>query len=64
MRDRRVPFGLAAWGAYALYSAFTWGKWQDLALWTRVHASINIGTGVSMLLCAAGTAAGGSRRIA
>jgi hypothetical protein len=54
MRDWSVPFWLAAAGVYALYSASRWGRWQDLALWTRVHASINIGTGISMLLGAAG----------
>jgi hypothetical protein len=53
MRDWRLPFGLSVAGAYALYSGFTWGRWQDLALWTRVHASVSVGTGASMLLGAA-----------
>ena len=54
MRNWSLPFWLAAAGVYALYSAFTWGRWQDLALWTRVHVSIDVGTGISMLLGAAG----------
>ncbi|MGC1586072.1 MAG: hypothetical protein WA791_10270 [Rhodomicrobium sp.] len=54
MRDWRLPFWLAVAGVYALYSAFSWGKWPNLALWTRVHASIDVGTGISMLLGAAG----------
>lgn len=54
MRDWTLPFWLAAAGVYALYTGFTWGRWQDLAIWTRVHVSIDVGTGVSMLLGAAG----------
>jgi hypothetical protein len=54
MRDWRLPFWLAVAGVYALYSAFSWGRWPNLALWTRVHASIDVGTGISMLLGAAG----------
>lgn len=54
VRDWRLPFWLAAAGVYALYSAFSWGRWQNLAQWTRVHAWISAGTGVSMLLAAAG----------
>jgi hypothetical protein len=50
MRDWRVPLWLTVAGAYALYTAFAWGRWQNLALWTRVHASIDVGTGISMLL--------------
>jgi len=54
MRNWSLPFWLAIAGVYALYTGFTWGRWQDLALWTRVHVSIDVGTGVSMLLGAAG----------
>ena len=54
VRDWRLPFWLAVAGVYALSSAFSWGRWQDLALWTRVHVSIDVGTGISMLLGAAG----------
>jgi hypothetical protein len=32
MRDWSLPFWLAVAGVYALYSAYTWGRWQDLAL--------------------------------
>ena len=62
-----MPFWLASAGLYALYSAFTWGRWQNLALWTRVHASIDVATGISMLLGAAGlmlAARGGLRTVA
>jgi len=54
MRNWSLPFWLAAAGVYALYSPFTWGRWQNLALWARVHVSIDVGTGISMLLGAAG----------
>jgi hypothetical protein len=54
MRDWRLPFWLAVAGVYALYTGFSWGKWPNLALWTRVHVSIDVGTGLSMLLGAAG----------
>jgi len=67
MRDWSLPFWLAAAGLYALYSAFTWGRWQNLALRTRVHASIDVATGISMLLGAAGlmlAARGGLRATA
>ncbi len=67
MRDWSVPLWLAAAGAYAVYSALTWGRWQDLAMWTRVHVSINIGAGIAMLLGAAGlmlAARGGLRAAA
>ena len=67
MRDLRVPFWLAAAGIYALWTGFTWGRWGDLALWTRVHVSIDAGTGVCMLLGAAGliwAAQGGLRPVA
>ena len=67
MRNWSLPFWLAIAGVYALYSAFTWGRWQNLALWTRVHVSIDVGTGISMLLGAAGlmlAARGGLRTVA
>jgi len=67
MRDWSLPFWLAAAGVYALYSAFILGRWQDLALWTRVHVSIDAGTGISMLVGAAGlllAARGGLRTVA
>jgi len=66
MRDWRVPFWLAVAGIYALYSAFTFGRWQNLTLWTRVHVSIDAGAGLSMLLGAAGlmlVARGGLRPV-
>ncbi len=50
MRDWRLSFWLIAASVYALYNGFTWGRWQDLALWTRVHASIDVVAGLSMLL--------------
>jgi hypothetical protein len=50
MRDWRIPLWLTVAGVYALYTAFAWGRWQNLALWSRVHASIDVGTGISMLL--------------
>ena len=54
MRDWSLPFWLAIAGVYALYGAFSWGRWQNLALWTRVHVSIDAGTGILMLLGGAG----------
>ena len=50
MRDWRLVFWLIAASVYALFTGFHWGRWQDLALWTRVHASIEVSTGLWMLL--------------
>ena len=50
MRDWRVSFWLVVASIYALYNGFDWKHWQDLAIWTRLHASVEICTGLSMLL--------------
>ena len=50
MRDWRIAVWLLAGSIYGLYNGLHWSRWQDLALWTRVHASIQGVTGVVMLL--------------
>src|SRR5579864_1648278 len=54
MGEWGISFWLAAAGVFAIYNGLDWGRWQDLALWTRVHASIDLGTGLSMVLGAIG----------
>ena len=49
MRDLRLSLWLLAASVYALYNGFDWGHWRDLALWTRIHASIDVITGLCML---------------
>lgn len=48
--DWSVPIWLTVAGIYALFTGLTFGPWRNLALWTRVHVSIDIATGVAMLL--------------
>jgi hypothetical protein len=51
----QLSFWLIAGGLYALVNGFgNWDRWEDLAFWTRFHASINVSTGISMLLGAIG----------
>jgi hypothetical protein len=57
MRDWRLPFWLFAGSIYGLSSGFSWGRWEDLALWTRLHASIEVSTGLLMLACGVALAA-------
>ncbi|HKX00246.1 MAG TPA: hypothetical protein VJN43_21075 [Bryobacteraceae bacterium] len=50
-----ISFWLAAAGVLAICNgAGEWGRWQDLAIWTRVHSSIDFGAGLTMLLGAIG----------
>jgi hypothetical protein len=67
MGDWRLSFWLAVAGIGAIYNGVgDWGRWQDLAFWTRFHASIDFGTGLSMLLGAIGLMAvrSGARTVA
>jgi len=50
MRDWRLSFWLIAGSIYAVSTGLGWGRWQDLALWTRVHSSIDVATGLCMML--------------
>ncbi|PYT31742.1 MAG: hypothetical protein DMG57_04055 [Acidobacteria bacterium] len=66
MRDWRLSFWLVVASIYALSNGLgDWDRWQDLAFWTRLHASIDVGTGLSMLLGAIGlmVARGGLRTV-
>jgi len=50
MGDLRLPVWLLVAGVYATYSGFAWGRWQNLAQWARLHASVDVATGLVMLL--------------
>ncbi len=55
MGDWRVSFWLAVAGFFGIYNGVDdWGRWHDLAFWTRFHDSIDLGSGLSMLLGAIG----------
>ncbi len=37
-------------GVYACYTALSFGRWGNLARWTRLHYSIDLATGVAMVV--------------
>jgi hypothetical protein len=57
----RLSFWLIVAGIYGIATALGWGRWEDLAFWTRAHASVELSTGLSMLLGAIGLLVFGTR---